>query len=90
MENEQMITFEQDVEFNTGRHYAPGGQVIRATLLDIQPCPIFPDFCRVAVVEFDDTARRIRGIVRVDATECGAAAPADVLKAYDAGNYDLA
>lgn len=90
MKNEQMLTFEQAVEFNTGRYYAPDGQIIRAKLLDIEPCPIFPDLCRVAVVEFDDTARRIRGIVRVDATECGAVDTADILKAYDAGNYELA
>lgn len=78
---------DQSIVFNTGRHYAPEGQVISARVVEEIPeanrlLVDFPEF----VVLFDDKTRRIRGEVKVIATG-GIITQRDIMTEYDAGRY---
>lgn len=70
------------LRFNTGRQYAPEGQIIEAELLRIEACPILGD--DVYAVRFNDVTRGIRGEVQVsDFTQSA------IMRQYDAGRYEL-
>ena len=73
---------EQKMEFNTGRHYSPDGQIIRAEVVRVEACQIFGE--DVYIVRFDDVTRGIRGEVSVlEFTESA------IMRKYDAGQYAL-
>lgn len=72
----------QKIEFNTGRHYGPEGQIIQAELVRVEACQIFG--ADVYVVRFNDLTRCIRGEVTVlEFSE------SEIMAKYDAGRYAL-
>lgn len=72
----------ETVEFNTGRYYAPEGQIIEATWIDTKSDG------NIAVVAFNDKTRRIMGIVEVPVVGDVISAT-DVMDRYDAGGYEI-
>lgn len=72
----------ETVEFNTGRYYAPEGQIIEATWIDTKSNG------NIAVVAFNDKTRRIMGIVEVPVVGDVISAT-DVMDRYDAGGYEI-
>lgn len=68
------------IEFNTGRQYAPEGQIIEATVVERTTCPILQ--CEELVVEFDDKTRHIRGRIT-----CWAFTQEAIMACYDRGYY---
>ena len=81
-------TIGAEFTFNTGRHYSPEGQIIKARVVKevSKENRLLPDF-REWVVQFEDLTRHIRGEVTV-MTEA-AITPLSIMVEYDAGRYQL-
>lgn len=72
----------QAFTFNTGRYYAPEGQVIEVTILSTKDSDILPGIPEHKV-KFVDQSRHISGVVEI----IGEVTERSVMAEYDAGRY---
>ena len=63
------------IEFNTGRYYAPEGQIIQAEIIESEG--------DTHQVRFTDRTRRVYGVVTIE----GGLTQGKIMAQYDAGNY---
>ena len=73
----------QEFTFNTGRYYAPEGQVIEVTVLSTKDSDILPGIPEHRV-QFVDQTRHIRGVVEI----IGEVNQRSVMAEYNAGRYE--
>ena len=72
----------ETIKFNTLRGYTPEGQIIEASVIGTEPCPIFEDET-VLRVKFTDHSRNISGTMTVSELSERA-----IMQSYDNGWYE--
>ncbi|QWS69930.1 hypothetical protein [Vibrio phage vB_VpS_PG28] len=76
-------TVNQTLNFNTGRHYSPEGQVIECVIIEFLPDEDGFDLFDEYRVQFHDKSRDIKGVVTVSELTQTA-----IMQEYDANNYE--